>query len=232
MPHSPAEDDFTPDRLVDLAERLTRAEAETGSLPGIVQLGHPVLRARALDYSGQLGDELLGRLLATMRKVMHAAPGVGLAAPQLGLPLRLAVMEDLFPVDPATAEARGRTPLEYFAAVNPGYSAVGARTSSHFEGCLSFAGFTAVVERPEEIEARYTGPDGTGVVRSLRGWPARIFQHEADHLDGTVYIDRAVSRSLCTSEAYAARWQEPRPDAAARGLGFALRVAEDDAGAS
>ncbi|WP_372699262.1 peptide deformylase [Arthrobacter sp. JSM 101049] len=225
--NTPAAPAYSPDELLDIvAAMVTRIERDddgtlrADSLPPIVQLGHPVLRARTPEYAGELPTALLEDLLEVMRATMHAAPGVGLAAPQIGLPLRLAVLEDQFPLDDAVAEVRERVPLEYFAAINPSYAAQGHRTASFYEGCLSFNGYQAVVERPADLLATYTTELGETVQRGFTGWPARIFAHETDHLDGTVYIDKAITRSLCTGAEYAQRWAAPGIDAARTGLGF------------
>ncbi|WP_183513128.1 peptide deformylase [Paeniglutamicibacter cryotolerans] len=213
-----SDDTYSADRLVEIAATFVESHA-AGTLPPIVQLGHPVLRMRGLDYTGQLGDALLSDLLDTMRAVMHDAPGVGLAAPQLGLPLRLAVLEDIYATVSAVAETRERSAMEYFAAVNPSYSAAGTRTASFFEGCLSFDGYQAVVTRPADILGTYTTPQGVFVEREFSGWQARIFQHETDHLGGVVYIDKAETRSLCANSEYH-RWADPGIERAAAVLGF------------
>lgn len=218
MIQSESADAYSDDRLIEIAASFVESHA-AGTLPPIVQLGHPVLRMQGFEYTGQLGDALLTDLLETMRAVMHDAPGVGLAAPQLGLPLQLAVHEDLYATDPLIAEAREREPLEYFVSVNPRYSALGSRTASFFEGCLSFNGYQAVVTRPADITASFSTPDGVLIEREFSGWQARIFQHETDHLDGMVYIDKAITRSLCANTEYY-RWAEPGIGNAARGLGF------------
>lgn len=218
---------YSPDQLAELVdtmiERVTRTDDGsliTTSLPDIVQLGHPVLRMDARDYTGQLDDGALESLLDIMRATMHAAPGVGLAAPQIGLPLRIAVLEDAFPADADIATVREREPLEYFAMLNPRYEATGTRTAAFYEGCLSFNGFQAVVERPVDLTASYTTPAGESIRRDFHGWQARILAHETDHLNGTVYIDRAMTRSLVGSEEYARRWAAPGIGAARAGLGF------------
>jgi peptide deformylase len=151
---------------------------------------------------------------------MHAAPGVGLAAPQLGIPLQLAVLEDQYEIDEDIAAARGREPLEFFAILNPSYTPLGAATAAFFEGCLSLTGLQAVVERAESVRLEYTTPDGERTSRDFSGWQARIVQHETDHLHGTLYIDRAELRSLTTNSEYAARWAEPGILRARQELGF------------
>jgi peptide deformylase len=190
------------------------------ALPAIVQAGHPALRQRSAPYEGQLAMAELTALIGLMWKVMHAAPGVGLAAPQLGIPLQLAVLEDQFEIDADTAAARGREPLEFFAILNPSYTPLGAGTASFFEGCLSLAGLQAVVQRAERVRLEYTTPEGERTSRDFSGWQARIVQHETDHLHGTLYIDRAELRSLTTNSEYAARWAEPGIRRARQELGF------------
>lgn len=196
------------------------ARGDDGSVPPIVQLGHPALRAPAAPFDGQLSALELELLIGIMRRVMHAAPGVGLAAPQLGIPLQLAVIEDRFSSDPAIAEARSRTELPFFAILNPSYSPVGDRTASFFEGCLSFDGYQAVVQRPYAVSLEYSRPDGSSARQEFKGWPARIVQHETDHLNGTIYVDLAPTRSLVSNGEYNRRWTQPTVDAAARELGF------------
>lgn len=193
---------------------------DAGTLPPIVQAGHPALRQRAVAFDGQLSPDELGRFIDLMRAVMHEAPGVGLAAPQLGIPLQLAVLEDLYPLDPEVALVRNRRPLEFFAVLNPRYQPVGNTTAAFYEGCLSLNGLQAVVVRPEQVALDYVTPEGTAVRRTFEGWQARIVQHETDHLAGTLYIDKAELRSLSTNSEYATRWAEPGIDRAREALGF------------
>ena len=175
---------------------------EAGGTAPIVQLGHPVLRQPAEPFDGQLDDAELAGLLGLMRATMHAAPGVGLAAPQLGIPLRIAVLEDGFAADPAVAAVRERSPLPYFAVINPSYAPAGTETAHFYEGCLSFAGFQGVVERHRRVRLDYRRPDGSAATEEFTGWPARIVQHETDHLDGTVYVDKVLTRSLSRDAEY------------------------------
>lgn len=203
-------------QIREMVRELLSADA----LPAIVQAGHPALRQRSAPFNGQLDSAELSALIGLMRKVMHAAPGVGLAAPQLGIPLQLAVLEDQFEIDEDIAAARGREPLEFFAILNPSYTPLGAGTAAFFEGCLSLSGLQAVVERAENVRLEYTTPDAERSCRDFSGWQARIVQHETDHLHGTLYIDRAELRSLTTNSEYAARWAEPGIQRACQELGF------------
>lgn len=206
---------YTRERIRALVRGVVEQER-----PPIVQLGDPVLRNPAEPFDGQLDSSELAELLATMRKAMHDAPGVGLAAPQLGIPLRIAVIEDVIPQPEDIAQVRERPPLPYFAVINPAYTAVGDETASFFEGCLSFTGWQAVVERHRTVRLEYRTPEGLDASRDFTGWPARIVQHETDHLNGVVYIDKARTRSLMSSDAYRERWAQPGIDLAQRALNF------------
>ncbi|PYI66307.1 peptide deformylase [Arthrobacter livingstonensis] len=189
--------------------KAVAAVLEADTLPAIVQAGHPVLRAQAVAFTGQLPAAQLARLIEVMRDTMHAAPGVGLAAPQIGIPLQLAVLEDLYDVPEENAEARDRRPLDFFAILNPHYTAVGAETASHYEGCLSMSGWQAVVDRAATIDLAYDDENGAAAMLRLAGWQARIVQHETDHLAGTMYLDKAHTRSLASNAEYAANWSLP-----------------------
>lgn len=181
-------------QIVALVEEILE-QAENSVAP-IVQLGHPALRRPALPYDGQLSPELLERLFEVMSATMYAAPGVGLAAVQIGVPLALAVLEDQYEITEEAAAARDRQPLEYLEFINPSYTAQGTAQASFYEGCLSFAGFQGVVTRPMAVRASYQYRDGERITRDFTGWQARIVQHEIDHLAGCVYVDKAETRSL------------------------------------
>ncbi|EFE65426.1 polypeptide deformylase [Streptomyces viridosporus ATCC 14672] len=204
--------------LAELVEELLTVE---GPLP-IVAAGDPVLRRGAEPFDGQLEPALLARFVEALRITMHAAPGVGLAAPQVGVALRIAVIEDPAPVPEEVRRARGRVPQPFRALVNPSYEPVGAGRAAFFEGCLSVPGYQAVVARPAEV--RLTGQDehGRALDEVFTGWPARIVQHEIDHLDGVLYLDRAEPRSLSSHQAVVERWSQPTAEQAARALGFEL----------
>ncbi|MFE9578498.1 peptide deformylase [Nocardia sp. NPDC006044] len=162
----------------------------------IVQSGDPVLRSVAQEYDGQLDDETLSALVELMRRTMHAAPGVGLAAPQIGLPVQLAVIEDLFPVSEEIAITRERHPQEFLAVLNPTYTPSSLRTADFPEGCLSVTGYHAIVRRHADVTLRYTDLGGISRLAEFSGWPARIAQHETDHLNGVLYVDKAEPGTL------------------------------------
>ncbi|MEU6100558.1 peptide deformylase [Streptomyces flaveolus] len=204
-----------------LAERVEELLATGGPLP-IVAAGDPVLRRVAEPFDGQLEPALLTRFVEALRVTMHAAPGVGLAAPQVGVALRIAVIEDPAPVPDEVRVARGRVPQPFRVLLNPRYEPVGAGRAAFYEGCLSVPGWQAVVARHAEVRLVARDEHGRAVDEVFAGWPARIVQHETDHLDGTLYLDRAELRSLASGEAMAGRWAQPTPERAAAALGFDL----------
>ncbi len=192
-----------------------------GPLP-IVQTGHSVLRTPTAPYTGQLGDQL-PRLIDAMIATMHAAPGVGLAAPQVGIGLAIAVIEDpgMGPDAEEAADARERQPLPLQVLVNPSYTPVGEEQRSFYEGCLSVAGLQGVVSRHRQVRLRSQNLAGEWSAELLTGWPARIVQHETDHLAGELYLDYVETRSITSAENYSRFWaHEAAPHDAARVLGF------------
>ena len=187
-------------------------------LPKIVQAGSTVLRTPAAPVpAGDLGGKELKALIAAMVEVMRAAPGVGLAAPQIGVGLQVIVLEDrealMARVSAEERAERGRVPVPLTAIINPTLTltsgslaaAGGAGRATFFEGCLSVAGYMALVERDLRVEVTGVDPDGAPIRWEAEGWPARILQHEVDHLRGVLYVDRMLTRSLCSNEE-AAQW--------------------------
>jgi peptide deformylase len=169
----------------------------------IVQTGDLVLRTRAAEVpQAQIQTQAFQELVTTMVDTMRAAPGVGLAAPQIGISLRVIVLEDreelLAKLNEEDLRIRERIPFKTRVFVNPVLEAIGTDTKTFFEGCLSVEGYMALVERSREVQV--TGLDEHGAQQTwrVRGWPARILQHEVDHLNGTLYLDRMMSRSFST----------------------------------
>jgi len=146
-----------------------------------------------------------------MRTCMHDAPGVGLAAPQLGLPLQLAVIEDREEYHKEVPEAllkeRERSPVPFHVIINPSIEEIGNDRAEFFEGCLSLSGFTALVPRARAVRVTCLDERAQHKVIEASGWYARILQHEIDHLAGTLYIDRMQTRSFTSMENLAAFWK-------------------------
>lgn len=159
----------------------------------IVQVGDPVLRAgtRVVNRD-EIRSAEIQRLIEWMRETLRDAPGVGLAAPQVGLPLRLAVIEDAVE-DPSL----DRKPVPFHVIINPVLT-LGPDTVDGVEGCLSLDGFRAKVRRARSVRVDAFDHSGGSVTIEATGWYARILQHEVDHLDGHLYIDRMDTRTFST----------------------------------
>jgi peptide deformylase len=195
----------------------------------IIQCGDPVLRRAAEPVDpADLRTAELQRLIAQMRATMEAAPGVGLAAPQVGVSLQLAVLQDgperWDKLADEERAARERTELAFTVLVNPVVTPLDADgLAGFYEGCLSVPGLAALVARHRAVRVEALDEHGEPVDRVYSGWPARIVQHEADHLGGRLYLDRAEARSLTTADNYARLWAGRPPADAAAALGFTLR---------
>jgi peptide deformylase len=182
--------------------------AQRGSvLLKIHQVGSPALRepARALAPDDVRTPEIQA-LIAAMGDTMRDAPGVGLAAPQVGESLRLAVIEVreeyIRRLPPEEVAARGMTPVPFHVLINPVLVVDDAATDRFFEGCLSLAAFGASVPRARAVRVNALDARGEPVEVRAHAWYARILQHEIDHLAGTLYIDRMDSRSFASRENY------------------------------
>ncbi len=177
----------------------------------IVQTGAPVLRAKAQDVPvEQIATPEFQALLSRMIDTMRQAPGVGLAAPQIGVPWRVLVLEDREELMASLSEAeraeRMRVVVPVRVFINPTLTLIGEEKATFFEGCLSVAGFAGLVERSLEVEVSGLDEKGQPATWRVRGWPARILQHEVDHLAGTLYVDRMMTRSFGTLPQVKARF--------------------------
>jgi peptide deformylase len=187
----------------------------------IVQVGDPVLRRPAARVSQKLlKTPFVQQLITSMIDTMRSAGGVGLAAPQVGEALQLFVMADddeerLSKLSDARRAEQGRQILPLHVLVNPVLDPDGEETDEFFEGCLSLSGYSGLVRRFRRV--RITGLDSVGerVQLALDGWPARIAQHECDHLAGRLYIDVMDPLTLTTA-ANLDRYWKARPAAEIR----------------
>jgi peptide deformylase len=171
----------------------------------IVQVGDPVLRQRAREVTREeLAGPAFQELIVRMRDTMRDAPGVGLAAPQIGESLQLAVIEDPprlhASMTPEQLAERERAAVPFQVLVNPRLVPDGTEVVYAYEGCLSFAGFMMIVPRWRSVRIEALDETGAPVARIASGWYARILQHEIDHLHGIVCCDRMESRSLTTQD--------------------------------
>lgn len=171
----------------------------------IVQAGDPVLRTQSRPLTKEeIASPSIQQLIELMRDAMREAPGVGLAAPQIGVPIQLAVIEDRAEyIDGLSEEElaeRQRAAIPFHVIINPKLSFPDEAGAEFFEGCLSVEGFSAIVDRALNVRVECLNERGEEVTIDAHGWYARILQHEIDHLNGTLYIDRMKTRTLTTAE--------------------------------
>lgn len=157
-------------------------------------LGDPILRARAGEVAAV--TDKTKQLISDMFETMYAEDGVGLAAPQVGIGERIIVVD------------AQQDDLPAFALINPVILEFGKETEKGEEGCLSIPGLRDLVERSYRVVVKGMTPEGEERHLELEGLPARIVQHEVDHLDGIMFIDRVspLKRKLLLS-----KWQKTKP---------------------
>ena len=153
----------------------------------IIRMGHPTLRkpARRLE-ARELKSPEIGRLVNDMIDTLNDAGGIGLAAPQIDDPLRLAIIE----IDGGQSRYGEIPAMPLTVFVNPTIEIVDPKAAGYWEGCLSVPGLRGWVERPQFVRVSYQDLDGKKHAIELKGFLATVFQHEFDHLDGKLYIDR------------------------------------------
>jgi peptide deformylase len=160
----------------------------------------------------EIKSDSVQQLIELMRETMRDAPGVGLAAPQVGVSLQLAVIEDRaeYCGDLSTEQLaeRERSPVPFHVIINPEISVYPNDSVQFFEGCLSVSGFVGLVGRARAVQVKCLNEHGERVVINAQGWYARILQHEIDHLMGTLYIDRMEPRSFMTAANFARFWRD------------------------
>jgi len=157
------------------------------TLRKIVTLPEPVLRRKA--HTVTKFDKDLQTLLDDMVETMREAPGVGLAAPQIGLSERIIVVEYY---EREEDEENEEAPKKVWAMVNPEIVKASEETVMGVEGCLSIPGLVGEVERHNELLVKGMNRHGRPMKVKAKGWLARIFQHEIDHLNGVMFTDRAT----------------------------------------
>jgi len=179
----------------------------------IVQAGDPVLRQMGRQLTPEeIALPAIQDLIVLMRDTMRDAPGVGLAAPQIGLAIQLAVIEDqpsyTQGIAPEVLAQRERSAVPFMALVNPRIVEYSDETVEFFEGCLSVAGFSALVKRSRRVRVEYLDENAQPRAIEASGWFARILQHEIDHLNGQLYIDRMETRSFASIENLGRHWKD------------------------
>jgi peptide deformylase len=152
----------------------------------VARIGNPVVRARAKNVDpAAIPTRDFQRFLDDMVATMHEYDGVGVAAPQVHVGLRVAVLEV-----PASDRRGGRKGVPLTVLINPVVTPLSKKRLFDIEGCLSVPDLRGLVPRFEKVRLDALGRDGRPYSIEASGFPARVIQHECDHLDGNVYLDR------------------------------------------
>ncbi|NP_001108286.1 peptide deformylase, mitochondrial S homeolog [Xenopus laevis] len=175
--------------------------AATPPYSRVTQTGDPVLRCTAACVpSAHVSHPDTQAIVNQLVRVLSAGCCVGISAPQLGVPLRILAVA--FPeqmcqaVPPEVRQAREMSPFPLQIFINPEMRILNSQTLSFPEGCSSVQGFSAVVPRYYAVEISGLNPKGEHITWQAQGWAARIIQHEMDHLDGVLYIDKMDPRTF------------------------------------
>jgi peptide deformylase len=176
------------------------------SILKVARMGHPVLRTRAQPIErGAIKSPAVQRLIDDMMDTMTEYHGVGLAAPQVHESLRVFVVA----FDPSQSEPVEDQPGEPFAIINPEITPLGEDIVEDWEGCLSIPDIRGRVPRAREIKVRALDRTGARIELSAHDFPARVIQHETDHLDGVLFFDRMKSLATMTFlDEYARYWRK------------------------
>jgi peptide deformylase len=177
----------------------------------IIQAGELTLRqgARTLTKD-EISSASTRQLIDLMRETMRDAPGVGLAAPQVGESLQIVVIEDRAEYQqmlPAHVLAeRERAAVPFHVIINPVITLEESATATFFEGCLSVNGYAGLVPRARSVKVECLDERAAPRIIEAHGWYARILQHEIDHLRGILYVDKMNSRAFINQAIYAKDW--------------------------
>jgi peptide deformylase len=159
----------------------------------VARLGHPVLREPCRELSrAEIRSPAMRRLVDDMRETMGEYDGIGLAAPQVHEPVRLAIIE----FDPGEAERDLDAEASSFTVFNPTTTVLDPTPAGYWEGCLSVPGMRGFVERPRRVQVDYLDEAAKPARVVADGFLATVFQHELDHLDGVLYVDRLADPKL------------------------------------
>jgi peptide deformylase len=197
-----------------MASAQKASEAAIVMTEKIVQIGDPVLRqpARALSRD-EIVSDTIQQLIVRMKDTMYQAPGVGLAAPQIGESLQLVVIEDRIEcmqgVPAKLLALQQRQPTPFYVIINPKLTILPQEGEKQFfEACLSISGFGGQVSRALAVRVECLNERAEPVTINARGWFARILQHEIDHLNGKLCIDRTDITTFMTVDNYKQYWRD------------------------
>jgi len=178
----------------------------------VARMGHPVLRARAKAVEpGQIRSPAIQRLIDDMFETMSEYAGIGLAGPQVHESLRIFVAG--VRAHDAVVEMTDEADMPLVALINPEVTLVGRPSHEGWEGCLSIPDIRGLVPRAPEVIVKALLRDGKHVEIRARGLPARVIQHESDHLDGVLFFDRMRSfGSLTFMDEFRRYWADDPSD--------------------
>ncbi len=175
----------------------------------VARMGNPVLREKAKEVaSSEIKSKVFQDFIDSMIETMYEYGGVGLAAPQVHVSKRVAVIE--FDEDHPRYKTKATQGLQVF--INPKIKILTEETDSNWEGCLSVPGMRALVDRPNQIKIEFLDRDGKKQDFTAEGFLAVVIQHEFDHLDGMLYIDRARPGTLMFEEEFVKYHQKEDTD--------------------
>ena len=174
-------------------------------------MGHPVLRTKALPVPpAEIGSPRIQQLIDDMFETMREYSGIGLAAPQVHESVRIFVA-GLRPVDVMPPELSGASEMPLIAVINPHFRMVGEDVDEGWEGCLSIPDIRGLVPRAQEIRVEAYDRRGHRIQFTAKGLPARVIQHETDHLDGVLFFERMRSLATLTfMEEYQRFWTKDK----------------------
>lgn len=166
----------------------------------VLKMGHPTLRVKASPIpKEEILSQEFKELVADMFETMEAEDGIGIAAPQIGVSKQVAIVgvpkdNPRYP-DAPQDEDEDEFDFDILVVINPTITVVDDTKSGFWEGCLSVPGLRGYVERPSKIKVEFTDMEGNPQVKVVSGFAATVFQHELDHLDGVLYVDRVEDKT-------------------------------------
>jgi peptide deformylase len=175
----------------------------------VLTIGNPLLRQVARDLTPEeIRSSALRSLIDDMIDTMHHEEGIGIAAPQIGESLQAAVIE----IDAESARYPGEQPFGLRVFLNPRVTVLDEEDQGFWEGCLSVPNLRGFVERPRKVRVDYLDLQGKERTIEAEGFLATVFQHELDHLQGKLFVDRIRDLTkLATIEDYLRYWRD-NPD--------------------
>lgn len=165
-----------------------------GKILKIREVGDPVLYKNSEEILKI--DKDIKEIIEDMKETLHFTEGFGIAAPQIGISKRIIIIE----VDKEKCTYDDCEDVPTTVMINPTWKPLSEKTCIEYEGCLSIATLRGKVERYSDIEVTYIDENGNTIIKIVSGFFARNIQHECDHLDGVVFLDRVIEKGFATKE--------------------------------